>query len=361
MTVTGPFHDKTKKRRKGRKKPKRWYLRVVKEAKDSSGAQIMKNGEVVTKRWRPYFWSEPLAQAEKDSIESQADSAGSGDFVHTRATATEYDKAKKIVGKASLIDVAKFWRTHHPELPTEQCRKLFPKFILHMRRMDAGEGVQVEVDDAGLPKPTGDNRNISDLRSRVGAFVETEYGARFPKSIDRDDVFAYLALLAQKGASARTRRNHKNALSAFFGWLLDQRLVEANPAAGIKRKQIGKEVKKEIRFLALDQVERYLRAAERYDPDMVAHEIIQLVAGVRADDEMADFDGKFVLPATTEIVIPAEIAKTEKREVIGTVEENFWAWWTEYGRPDGLLRPDNYERRWDRIRVLARGTGSTQM
>lgn len=86
---------------------------------------------------------------------------------------------------------------------------------------------------------------------------------------------------------------------------------------------------------------------------MVAHEVFQLIAGVRVDDEMADFAAEFVHPKTKEVVIPAAIAKTEAREIIDGLEENFWAWWQEYAPEKGLLRPKNHGPQWDRIRVLA--------
>jgi hypothetical protein len=149
-------------------------------------------------------------------------------------------------------------------------------------------------------------------------------------------------------------RNHKTAVCEFFNWLVQEQLeLAANPAAGIKKRMLPKETKKEIEFLSLDFVTRYLRAAERYDPAMAAHEVVQLIAGVRADDEMADFDAAFVHPQTREVVIPAAVAKTGAREVIDGLEENFWAWWSAYAPEKGLLRPKYHGPRWERIRVLA--------
>ncbi|MDR1283114.1 MAG: hypothetical protein LBK99_20180 [Opitutaceae bacterium] len=123
----------------------------------------------------------------------------------------------------------------------------------------------------------------------------------------------------------------------------------------LKRRQLPKIVHREIEFLSIPEVTRYLRAAERYDPELVAHEVIQLFAGVRADDEMADFDGKWVLPQTREVVIPAEVGKMGRREVIDGLEDCFWSWWEKYGRK-GILRPTNYMARWQRIRVRAQIT-----
>ena len=80
-------------------------------------------------------------------------------------------------------------------------------------------------------------------------------------------------------------------------------------------------------------------------PATRAGPVVELIAGVRADDEMANFSGAFVLPQTREVVIPSEIAKTGRREVINTLEPIFWTWWTAYGR-DGILRPANHPNRW---------------
>jgi integrase len=129
--------------------------------------------------------------------------------------------------------------------------------------------------------------------------VKTGFGDRFPETVTQRELLDYLKGL--KGCEARTVRNHKNALSAFFGWVRDQQLVANNPAAGIRKRMLPKEQKKEIGFLSLEQAAAYLRAAERYAPEMVAHEVVQLISGVRADDEMGDFRAEFVLPQTRKL------------------------------------------------------------
>lgn len=196
----------------------------------------------------------------------------------------------------------------------------------------------------------GAERHWSDLKSRGGAFVAT-FGERYPDAVTRNEILDYVRTIPD--AAPRTKRNHKTAVCEFFNWLLDHQHVKVNPAAGIKKRMLPKDTKKEVRFLKLDQVTRYLRSAERYDPGIVAHEIVQLIAGVRADDEMADFNASFVLTETRQVIIPAEIAKTGVREVIDGLEDDFWYWWEEYGPKAGLLRPKNFLQRWDRLRVLA--------
>jgi len=200
----------------------------------------------------------------------------------------------------------------------------------------------------------GEGRHWSDLKSRLSKF-SAEYGNRYADTVTQSEILTYLKKLTNKdrsNAEPRTRRNHKTAICNLFGWLCQGGHVAANPAGGIKKRMLPRDVPKEVEFLPLDYVIKYLRCAERYDPELVAHEIVQLISGVRSDDEMGNFDARYVLPRTKEVVIPAAIAKTEKREVIQNLEKNFWAWWTAYGPQKGLVRPRNYEPRWNRLRVL---------
>lgn len=330
MTIGGPFFDETK-----RGQPKPWYLSYfVAKLKPDGSAELNEEGKPLVKRVRPYYESKAKAKADIDRIREQHAVSGSARFLFSRDSAAEYEKAKRIVGEASLIDVARFWRRHHPEKPKAKLSALKELFL------------------ADLEMRLGKERHWSDRSSRLNKFMAAGFAERYPETVERAEIMAYLRDMPD--AAPRTRRNHKNALSEFFGWLVDQQHTPSNPAAGIKKRMLPREEKKEIRFLSLDEVEHYLRAAERFDPDLVAHEVVQFIAGVRADDEMADFRAEFVIPETKEIVIPAAVAKTEKREVINTVEPVFWEWWAAYGPETGLLRPKNYGPRWDRLRILAR-------
>ena len=329
MNITGPFLDKAK-----HGQPSPWYLRYTAPRKNADGTTVLQDdGRPVMQRFRPYYQSKAKAKADITRINEQHDATGAGDFIMDRQAASEFDAAKKIVGEVSLLDVAKFWRRHHPEKPVANLETLLPLFL------------------ADIEMRLGKGRTWSDRQSRVKAFLRAGFAARNPDTVDRDEILKYIRGIPD--AEPRTKRNHKMAVCEFFNFLLDEKFVKGNPAAGIKKKMLPREVKKEIAFLSLDQVERYLRAAERYDPGIVAHEIVQLIAGVRADDEMADFQAEFVLPQTREVVIPAAIAKTGKREVINSLEESFWTWWKAYGPAQGLLRPKYHEPRWKRIRVLA--------
>lgn len=330
MEITGPFLDQSKRRLK---QPACWYLRYSAPKRNADGTLVLDvAGKPVLQRYRPYYESKAKAEEDKPNIRAQYESAGTGQFLFDRKAAEDYEGALKLVGGVPLMEVARFWRLHHPDRPKRRLAELFHAFL---------EDVKLRH---------GEGRHYSDLKSRGKAFLAAGFGERYADTVTRQEILSYVKGL---DAAPRTMRNHKTTVCEFFNWLVQEaHELTVNPAAGIKKRMLPKETAKEIVFLPLDFVVRYLRAAERYAPELVAHEVVQLVAGVRADDEMADFEAGFVMPQTREIVIPAHVAKTEKREVIDGLEENFWAWWAAYGPEAGLLRPKNYGPRWARLRVL---------
>lgn len=342
MKISGPFLDKTKK---AAGQPNCWYLRyAVPKANPDGTIVIAGNGKPALQRHRPYYSSKSKAEADMPRLAEQHNATGSSKFIFDRNAVLDYEQALKLTGGVPLVEVAKFWRLHHPEQPLAKCKELYEQYIKVVRSRSASAQRKTSKG-----KPV-DDRHVSDLKSRIGAFVATSFGGRYPASITRAEILKYVLSVA---GEPRTKRNHKNALSAFFGWMAETGLVLKNPAAGIEKRELPKDVPKEIEFLWADQVIRYLRAAERYAPEIVAHEVVQLFSGVRSDDEMANFRAEYVHEAERNVVIPAAIAKTEKREVIDGLEDNFWEWWNVYGTTKGVLRPPNYEPKWKRVRVLA--------
>ena len=300
---------------------------------DDQGTIVLgENRKPLLRRWRPYYKTKTAAVADIENIQNQHGLCGASlGGIITREQATEFEQAKAIAPEVPLPALAKFWRLHHPTETTESIAALVPQFLA---------AVEVRL---------GRTRHYDDLKNRLHEFAGA-FGQRLPATVTRTEILTWLLGMGRAG---RTVLNYKRAVRNFLGWLhVDRELIAANPAAGIKKRQLPKAVKQEIEFLSLDEIERYLRACERYDPELIAHEVIQLFAGVRADDEMEDFSGDYVLPATREVVIPAAVAKTERREVINTLEDNFWDWWQVYGRK-GVIRPTNYRRRWRRVRYLA--------
>lgn len=333
MHIGGPFHDKSRRDAK-----RSWYLSYFVPKVDADGKPVLVDGRAVMKRERPYYETKTAAQEDKPRLQAQYAAGGTTEAgLVTRAEIEDLSQARDIAPGVSMSDLARFWRIHHPALKVESIDELAERFLPTVKAR------------------LGATDHITDLSWRVRRFAATFKG-RVPGSVTRPEVMAYLFSIQGSG---RNVLNHKRAVCNFFNWILDESLIESNPAAGIKRRQLPKIEVKEIGFLSLEETEAYLIAAERYDPELVAHEILQLIAGVRADDEMGQFRGEWVLPATREVVIPAEIAKTEKREVIGELDECFWQWWKVYGRT-GPLRPVDCRRRQQRLRILSRVTNLAQ-
>ena len=332
MHVTGPFRDK-KKRAAG--SPRTWYLRVVAPRLNADGTPLIDElGRVRTRRERPFYETKEQAVADIPRLSAQHEAGGVvSTGIISREGLMDYERAKAEVPEVALYDLAKFWRIHHPRDKKEVIENLVPVFLAELKARNAAE----------------ETRHYGDLKSRLSHFC-TAFGARLPTTLTRGEILTYLLKLGKAG---RTVLNHKRAIHNFFGWLLEKEIILANPASGIKNRQLPKFLRKEITFLSVDETRRYLRALERYDPGLVAHEAIQLFSGVRADDEMADFLAEWVMPATREIIIPAAAAKMKRRDVISGLEENFWTWWETYGPKQGPLRPKNYMQRWRRVRILS--------
>lgn len=169
MDITGPFLDRKKRRQH---QPRCWYLRYSAPKKNEDGTIALgENGRPLLQRHRPYYETKDKAEADKPRILSQETEAGSGEFLFDRTAASDYEAAKRIVGAVPLVEIAKFWRRHHPDKPKENLAELFPKFLQ-------------DVEDR-----LGKERHWSDLKSRGGIFLKT-YGTRYPDTISREDVLS---------------------------------------------------------------------------------------------------------------------------------------------------------------------------
>ncbi|WP_438482708.1 hypothetical protein [Oleiharenicola lentus] len=296
------------------------------------GTPVLVEGKLELERHRPHYRTKAAAEADKPRILSQYATSGTGAFVHSRAAQLEYESAKaKLPAGISLMVAAEYYAEHHPQGKVTLIEEARISFLAWVERV---KGKQV---------------HHKDLKWRTDHFVQA-FAGRVPASIKRREIMDYLLGLPFK---PRGIQNQKAALTNFFNWMMTEaELMKASPAAGITKEKLPTVILEEIEFLKVAEARHYLRTCERYDPDIVAHEIIQFLSGVRADDEMADFSGDFILEETREIVMPVAITKTGKREVIDMVEESFWAWWKVYGRR-GILRPTNYLKRWRRIRILS--------
>jgi len=155
MTISGPFRDPARKA---------WYLLIGLPKRSPDGSPVLRGGKSVIQRWRPYYPTRAKALADIDRIKDQHDTAGSDQGgVLTRQQAVEFNQAKNVAPEVSLIELARFWRLHHPE--TTQRR-------LGEWQADFYKDVEGRL---------GHTRHWDDLRSRIAILCRTfgEGGAVF--------------------------------------------------------------------------------------------------------------------------------------------------------------------------------------
>lgn len=76
--------------------------------------------------------------------------------------------------------------------------------------------------------------------------------------ITEDDLFLYIALAKQNGASNRYLNNIRLNLSSFFGWLYNKSMITKNPVSGISSVKVEKTIKKPFSDEELEKMRRCL-------------------------------------------------------------------------------------------------------
>lgn len=71
-----------------------------------------------------------------------------------------------------------------------------------------------------------------------------------------NDIFMYLAVRKNQGASNCYLRNMRQCLSAVFGWLYNKELIKSNPMKGIGSIKVEKKLKKALSDVELEKLKR---------------------------------------------------------------------------------------------------------
>jgi hypothetical protein len=172
MEITGPFLDEAKKRNQ---QPSCWYLRYSTPKRHRDGTSVLNaDGKPVLQRHRPYYESKAKALADIPRICDQHEKTGSGQFLFNRNAADDYEAALTLANGIPMIELAKFWRLHHPDKPKRKLAELMHAFL---------EDVKLRH---------GEGRHYRDLKSRGGAFIATGFGERYPETVTRQEILAYV-------------------------------------------------------------------------------------------------------------------------------------------------------------------------
>lgn len=95
----------------------------------------------------------------------------------------------------------------------------------------------------------------------VNEFVAFEKSRGISNVIEASstEIVAYLHSLKTAGKSAATVNRKLASARAFFNYLLDRKLIESNPTAGIKSPKIER---KELEFLTIEEIDRLLEGPD---------------------------------------------------------------------------------------------------
>lgn len=170
MKINGPTLDSSK-----RGQPRPWFLSYFAPKFREDGSMITHaDGRPVLQRMRPHYESRAKALADIPRIRVQHESTGSGSFLFDRNAANDYESAKRLVGKVPLLEVARFWKRHHPDEPDRRLGELLGEFL------------------ADIELRLGRGRHYSDRKSRLNAFLVAGFKDRFSGSIERMEILEYL-------------------------------------------------------------------------------------------------------------------------------------------------------------------------
>ena len=167
----------------------------------------------------------------------------------------------KLKGRATLADVFKFWERHNPDGSGIPLSQMFREWIAAQEK------------DGLMPTTIRQNRQ------RVGVFV-AEMGEETPCAVVTPDKAQ--GFLDGRDCGKVTRESWRKTLRAFFGFVVDRKVVEVNPVPERKRRKGAKVAGKSIPvFMAAKKVETFMQKAEEQHPESVPALAVMFFAGLR--------------------------------------------------------------------------------
>lgn len=153
-------------------------------------------------------------------------------------------------------------------------------------------------------------RTLEDYRKTLAQFF-TRTGANFSDGNDlREKALEYLSAFD----NAYTFNLRKSYLKAFFNWLVQENILDANPLKDVKNKR----PEEEIRHLSEDEVRRLLQAPDKHQYSGYRDYVMMLLmldCGIRPHEALSILPRHFN-PQDATVYIPASIAKTRRDRVV---------------------------------------------
>jgi integrase len=238
----------------------------------------------------------------------------------------ELRQLRAVIGDADLQEVAALWKQHQPK-----------------KSRTVWEAVD-EYLTCRLPEWAVSTRNTNSSKAN---WLKSQF--------QKEDLLFDVRkkkleeLLNKLPVNNETRNGYLAFTKAFCNWCIEKGYLKKSPAKKIKKFHVeGRAVK----YLRQKQAEAFIRAAEKYDPELVPILVLMLLVGIRPEIvlRMAPKLDQFIDLEDMVIAVPEHLEEGEKVNKTGdyVIESDLpgdvWAWLRAYwdGKP---LKVQNFQKR----------------
>ena len=268
---------------------------------------VQRNGQ----RQRKAFSDLQDAKTYCDILRRKIDNEG---FSVLDLTPDQRSDAKKalaiLASKTTLQTAAAFWMRHHGGEDGVTLRQLGDRWLIALR----GQGCRETTMREREHKVT---RLCSDL------------GGQTVASITRDELVQWMDAYRLSGA---TRDGYRRCYRAMFEYAVTERMIEVNPASGIRRIRMDERLPTPF---TVDAVEKVLRAAQRYAPNMLPHLVVQFFAGLRPGEALG-LDWSAIDWREKIIRVTPETSKVRRSRIVD-MNPTLLAWLAPYRQDTGPI------------------------
>jgi integrase len=259
------------------------------------------------KRKRKFFETQDEAKAECETLKARRDNFGISLTAMTPARIAEAAEAFKLLAPygTGLIDATRDYIKRHTEkTASKPWKEVFAEYLAMPKKRSAKY-----------------SRDLKEAQESMRAFDERLIVEISAPEIDK----------ALSGFAPSTRNAKLRVLRAIFNLGIKRGYLAENPIARLDFAELDTG---EVEVFTVDQTDALLKAALRYDPELLPFFVFGFFCGIRPDGELQKLEWSRVHLADKQIVIPPEIAKTKRRRFVD-ISDNAITWLEAYRKKGG--------------------------
>jgi integrase len=232
-------------------------------------------------------------------------------------------------GAVSLHDAVAFWMRHNGLTKGLTLAEVADKWLFALRAQGCRD------------------TTLAEREQKLTRLIRA-MGDRAVANITRDTLVGWLDEMKLTGA---TRDGYRRCYRAMLQFAVEENMLAANPAAGIKRVRMDERLPTPF---TVKQVAAIMAAVERTEPELVPYLAIQFYAGLRPG-EAAGMDWRAVDFEEGIIRVAPETSKVRRTRLIDMTDQ-LKAWLAPHGRPSGPLCP--FDKEAVRYRLMQKTSNS---